>query len=79
MQFQSDMLNSPVEISKIEEASAFGAALMGGLAKKIWPGIDTIKSLRSEGKKIIPSMDAKTRSSLYKGWKSTINKALYGN
>lgn len=77
MQFQSDMLNAPISISDIEEASALGAALAGGLGTGIWKNKEEINKLyKSRGKKI-PAMDETTRNNLYNGWIGAIKQLLY--
>jgi glycerol kinase len=76
MQFQSDMLNAPISISDIEEASALGAALAGGLGIGIWKNREEIEKLyKTRGKKT-PQMDNETRNKAYSGWKSAVEQLL---
>jgi glycerol kinase len=68
MQFQSDMLNAPITVSDIEEASALGAALAGGLGVGLWKNLHELESLYSSRNKIHPAMDEQKRKGLYDGW-----------
>lgn len=73
MQFQSDMLNAPISISDIEEASALGAALAGGLGTKIWKNLKQLENLYKTSEKLQPEMDDTERIELYEGWKKAVN------
>ena len=74
MQFQSDMLNTRVSISQIEEASALGAAIMNGLARNLWNGLDEAAALHKSQKSIVPKMDNNLRNNLYAGWLDCIKR-----
>jgi len=76
MQFQADMLNSAINISKIEEGSALGVALMGGLNMGMWKGINELIKLRKEGKIVGPGMDSKNRERLCRGWSEAVSRVL---
>ena len=78
MQFQADMLGSTIHISNIEEASALGAALMGGITSGIWKNFDDLKNTRSAGKKISSRMEEEQRNYLHKGWQLAVQKTLSG-
>jgi glycerol kinase len=68
MQFQSDMLHASITVSDIEEASALGAALAGGLGIGIWKDLIELESLYTSKNKVSPSMDEEQRKGLYEGW-----------
>ena len=72
MQFQADMLNACINRSDIEEASAMGAVIMNGLARKIWKDMEEVAKLRTSDNRIMPIMEVKERNELYKGWKNAI-------
>lgn len=76
MQFQSDMLNAPILISEIEEASALGAALAGGLGTGIWNSIREIEHLYRSRDKIQPKMEQGKRKQLYEGWKNAVEQLM---
>jgi glycerol kinase len=77
MQFQSDMLNAPITVSDIEEASALGAALAGGLGIGLWKNSEELEKLYTNHKKLYPSMKENERDSLYLGWKKAIETVLF--
>jgi glycerol kinase len=73
MQFQSDMLGVTISVSDVEEASALGAALAGGLGTGIWENQAQLEQLYSCRKRIDPQMNAEKRDMLYKGWENAVN------
>ena len=80
MQFQSDLLNVPVDRPKMIEITALGAAMLAGLKAGVWTKQD-IASIREVDQIFKPEMDVKTRTEKYSGWldvirrTQTINKA----
>jgi glycerol kinase len=76
MQFQSDILNAPITISDIEEASALGAALAGGLGIGIWSSIEEIEKLYKTREKLQPIMAENKRIQLYDGWKNAVEQLM---
>jgi glycerol kinase len=75
MQFQSDMLGVTISVSDVEEASALGAALAGGLGTGVWKNLAELEQLYSGRKRIDPQMTAEMRDLLYKGWKKAVDLA----
>ena len=73
MQFQSDILDTPVERPKIIETTALGAAYLAGLAVGFWKKKDIEKSWQLD-KKFNPEMSAKERKTKYAGWKKAVKK-----
>ncbi|MFL0400430.1 glycerol kinase GlpK [Bacillus nitratireducens] len=72
MQFQSDMLDVPVERPVINETTALGAAYLAGLAVGYWKNQDEIKEQWHMDKRFTPVMEAETSEELYAGWKKAI-------
>jgi glycerol kinase len=72
MQFQSDILGAPITLSDIEEASALGAALAGGLGTGIWKNLQQLENLYTSREKISPMMPIEKQSQLYDGWKKAV-------
>lgn len=72
MQFQSDMLDVPVERPVINETTALGAAYLAGLAVGYWKNKDEIKAQWHMDKRFEPTMEAETSEELYAGWKKAI-------
>jgi glycerol kinase len=73
MQFQSDILNLPLEVSENEEISASGAAWMAGMALSVYPvGLwDALKRRR-----YVPAMESRERERRLSGWRQAVEKAL---
>ncbi|MBN1996940.1 glycerol kinase GlpK [candidate division KSB1 bacterium] len=74
MQFQSDMLDSKVAVSDVEEASALGAAFAGGLGTGFWQHFDELSNLVTTKKSFKPKMPDEVRKKLYDGWLKALEK-----
>ncbi|UCH14093.1 MAG: glycerol kinase GlpK [Bacteroidales bacterium] len=77
MQFQADILQAKINRSPVEEASALGAVLMGGLALNCWSDLKDITSLRTDNDYITPKMPEKKADTLYSGWKKAVERTLF--
>jgi glycerol kinase len=77
MQFQSDILNVPVQCAGIEEVSALGSAYAAGLAAGIWSGLEELKGLTVSGRKYVPRMAEDTRKRLISGWREAVGRTLW--
>ncbi|WP_102693699.1 glycerol kinase GlpK [Rummeliibacillus pycnus] len=75
MQFQSDLLNVPVERPSINETTALGAAYLAGLAVGFWESTDAISKHWHLDKQFIPEMTEVKRDELYTGWKKAVRAA----
>jgi glycerol kinase len=75
MQFQADLLGTPVLIPKVAETTALGAAYAAGLAVGFWPDIETLKSHWAMQRRVEPSMDPTRRDRLLAGWRRAIDKS----
>ena len=73
MQFQSDVLNVPVDRPKMIEITALGAAMLAGLHARFWTHND-ITSIREVDQIFSPKMDATIRNEKYSGWLSAIKR-----
>jgi glycerol kinase len=76
MQFQADILQASINRSPIEEASALGAVLMGGIALKRWSRLADTSSIRAADDLINPKMACKKAELLYEGWKKAVHRAM---
>jgi len=72
MQFQSDILNTPIEKPIVHETTALGAAYLAGLAVGFWKNINELKSNWILDKRIEPNMQEEVRNKKYDGWKLAI-------
>lgn len=76
MNFQSDILNVPVERPVINETTALGAAYLAGLAVGFWESQEEIAAQWAIDQSFEPKMSDEQRSTLYGGWKKAVNAAL---
>ena len=76
MQFQADILGTPVERAANLETTAMGAAFLAGLAVGFWQDTDELKHLISIGKRFDPEMTDDRRSHLYQGWQQAIKATM---
>lgn len=75
MQFQSDILDVPVERPEIIETTALGAAYLAGLAVGFWKNQATIAEKRKVDRRFTPVMDEEKRQKLYSRWKKAVERA----
>ena len=75
MQFQADLLDTPVVCTEVEDASALGAVLMNGFALKRWTSFEEVTGLRKVMKVIEPKPSEKTHT-LYEGWRKAVNQLI---
>ncbi|WP_182199944.1 glycerol kinase GlpK [Paraliobacillus salinarum] len=72
MQFQSDVLDVPVERPKVTETTALGAAYLAGLAVGYWDNKDNITEQWQVDHKFDSKMAGEERAKLYNGWKKAV-------
>ena len=72
MQFQSDILQTPVIRPKITETTASGAAYFAGLAVGFWSGLEEIQAIWQIDQKFEPVMTRKEINTLASGWRRAI-------
>ena len=72
MQFQSDMLQVPVERPKIIETTALGAAFLAGLHTGFYNKSELDKTWKKD-KAFKPKMDKQLSKEKYKGWAKAVN------
>ncbi|TCS93678.1 glycerol kinase GlpK [Hazenella coriacea] len=72
MQFQSDLLDVPVERPVVTETTALGAAYLAGLAVGFWKDRQEIANNWNIDHSFIAQMDDNRRKLLYNGWKKAV-------
>ncbi|SIS40123.1 glycerol kinase GlpK [Salimicrobium flavidum] len=72
MQFQSDIIDAPVERPVVQETTALGAAYLAGLAVGFWDSKEDIRKQWNVEKTFDPDMEEKDREELYNGWKKAV-------
>ncbi len=75
MQFQSDILDVPVERSAINETTALGSAYLAGLAVGFWDSKESIAKYWNLERKFESQINQTTRENLYNGWKKAVMAA----
>ena len=75
MQFQADMLGTPVEVPQITETTAVGAAFMAGLATGFWASRDELRERWKLGTRYEPQLDAEQRERLHTRWLRAVDLA----
>lgn len=77
MQFQADILDVPVERTKVHESTALGAAYLAGLAVGFWQDRDIITNNIEVERIFQPRMNPEQRDELYRGWKRAVSSTIY--
>jgi len=72
MQFQADILGTPIERAKNLETTAMGAAFLAGLAVGFWKDVDELHNIFEIGKHFDPQMSEAKRDNLYEGWQQAV-------
>ena len=75
MQFQSDILGTPVERPSIIETTALGAAYLAGLAVGFWQKAEITQNWQLN-KAFQPNMAADKRTKLYEGWQKAVKRSM---
>ncbi|MFM2394482.1 MAG: glycerol kinase, partial [Bacteroidota bacterium] len=75
MQFQSDILQVPVERPEIIETTAMGAAYLAGMHVGIWDS-NTILQNRKVNRKFLPNFTSDKINELYGKWQMAIRRVM---
>ncbi|MEY2195650.1 glycerol kinase GlpK [Neobacillus sp. BF23-41] len=76
MEFQSGILDVPVERPVVNETTALGAAYLAGLAVGFWESQEEISRQWAVDQTFSPKMSAENRNKLYDGWKKAVNATM---
>ncbi|SDB88629.1 glycerol kinase GlpK [Shouchella lonarensis] len=76
MQFQSDVLDAPVELPTVKETTALGAAYLAGLAVGVWKDKEEIANKWKLERAFEAEMDEETRHDLYTGWQKAVEATM---
>lgn len=77
MQFQADILQTPIVRAQIEETTALGAAFLAGLAVDFWDDQEELAALAKLGHQYTPVMAKEESNQRYAGWQRAIAAAQY--
>jgi len=75
LQFQADIMGTPVIRPRQIESSALGAAFLAGLAVGFWVSTDELAKKFGVDKEFNPQLSAQQRQVLYQGWQVAIQCA----
>ena len=76
MQFQSDLLQVPVDRPIVKETTALGAAYLAGLAVGFWKDKHEIAAHWKVDEKFEPEMEEARRDELYEGWQKAVKATM---
>lgn len=76
MQFQSDLLQVPVDRPVIKETTALGAAYLAGLAVGFWKDTEEIAKHWHLDHQFEPGIEQETSDVLYKGWQRAVRATI---
>ena len=76
MQFQSDLLRTPLRRPQNTETTALGAAYLAGLFTGFWKDTDTLCDLRSTDDRYEPGMEDKRHAALVTGWRAAVKRTM---
>ncbi len=75
MQFQADVLSTPVVRPVVKETTALGAAYLAGLAVGYWGSREEIARNWAADRRFVPQMDPTRREELVAGWRRAVARA----
>lgn len=75
MQFQSDILGVPVEVPRIVETTALGAAYLAGLATGFWSSRDELANKWQLANRYTPRIDDPERDRLSRRWRQAVERS----
>ncbi len=75
MQFQADLLQTPIERPRMIETTALGAAFLAGLGTGLWAGTKELKSSWRAGKQFRPQMKTEARDAHLARWRKAVERA----
>jgi glycerol kinase len=75
MQFQADILATPVVRPVVRETTALGAAYLAGLAVGYWASREEIAGNWAADRRFLPQMEPTRREELFAGWRRAVARA----
>ncbi|MEG2575532.1 MAG: glycerol kinase GlpK [Christensenella sp.] len=75
MQFQADIIDTPVMRPQVRETTALGAAYLAGLATGVWSSTDEIAAKWTLDKQFSPAMPEEKREKLVENWYKAVTRA----
>ncbi|MBR1548677.1 MAG: glycerol kinase GlpK [Prevotella sp.] len=75
MQFQADMLGTPVVCTEVDDASALGAVIMNGFARGLWQSFGEVTGFRKVTQTYRPQ-PTDQHAQLYEGWRNAVGQLI---
>ena len=75
MQFQSDILQIPVQRPQVVETTALGAAYLAGLAVGYWEDLEQIAANWCLERTYTPQLSVECCEQRYRGWQEAVHRA----
>ena len=75
MQFQADLLDADIVCTDVEDASALGAVVVNGFARRVWTKPDEVSRLKNIVKRINPT-PAEATSEVYSAWRRAVEHLI---
>jgi glycerol kinase len=72
MQFQADLLQTPIERPRMIETTALGAAFLAGIGTGVWAGTKEVAKAWKAGKRFMPKMKEDVREAHLERWQKAI-------
>ena len=76
MQFQADMLDTPVVCTEVDDASALGAVIMNGFARGLWHSFNEVTGFRVVTQTYQPKANSPELTALYQGWRNAVHQLI---
>ncbi len=76
LQFQADLLDTPVRRPVVAETTALGAAYLAGLAVGYWDGLEDVSGNWALDREFRPAMTASERERRCRGWQKAVSRSL---
>jgi glycerol kinase len=76
MQFQADLIGTPVEVASDAEATALGAAALAGLGSGLWGSVSELAPLVQRGAVYEPRLDRADAEEQRDAWRRALSRAL---
>jgi glycerol kinase len=77
MQFQSNIVQLPVQRPQMVETTALGAAGLAGIAGGVWTTVEEFIGARPDPDVFTPDINIKARESLCSGWRRAVGTTLH--
>lgn len=74
MQFQADLLGVPVEVPRVTETTAFGAACLAGIGSGAWT-LDQVRGMWEPAARYEPAIGRDEAESLLAGWHRAVDRS----